>query len=153
MGDEKIREHLNPQSKYGNDPNTPSDYQPPSAYEEEQPPCDDEEEMMEMMAMQEECRLEMMKFYVQSQNPKLFEEIYHDVSYPDNKGFKPAVVDVVATPVLATTSASSTTSSASSKPQPAQDEKALKDLIVNKLNPSAFEFVPNKFSGSNGNNA
>ena len=36
-----------------------------------------------MMAMQEECRLEMMKFYIQSQNPTLFEEIYHDVSYPD----------------------------------------------------------------------
>ncbi len=44
---------------------------------------DDEEEMMEMMAMQEECRLEMMKFYIQSQNPNLFEEIYHDVSYPE----------------------------------------------------------------------
>jgi len=44
---------------------------------------DDEEEMLEMMAMQEECRLEMMKFYIQSQNPTLFEEIYHDVSYPD----------------------------------------------------------------------
>ena len=38
---------------------------------------------MEMMAMQEECRLEMMKFYIQSQNPNLFEEIYHDVSYPE----------------------------------------------------------------------
>jgi len=38
---------------------------------------------MEMFAMQEECRLEMMKFYIQSQNPALFEEIYHEVSYPD----------------------------------------------------------------------
>jgi hypothetical protein len=36
-----------------------------------------------MLAMQEECRLEMMKFYIQSQNPNLFEELYHDVSYPE----------------------------------------------------------------------
>ena len=43
----------------------------------------DEDDLLEMMAMQDECRMEMMKFYIQSQNPELFSEIYHDVSYPD----------------------------------------------------------------------
>lgn len=46
----------------------------------------DEDEMLEMMAMQDECRMEMMKFYIQSQNPELFSDIYHDVSYPDQPG-------------------------------------------------------------------
>lgn len=43
----------------------------------------DEDELLEMMAMQDECRMEMMKFYIQSQNPELFSDIYHEVSYPD----------------------------------------------------------------------
>jgi ABC-type antimicrobial peptide transport system permease subunit len=42
---------------------------------------DDEEELLEMFEMQEECRLEMMKFYVQAQNPELFEEVYYGVNY------------------------------------------------------------------------
>jgi hypothetical protein len=67
----------------------------------------DEEEMFEMMAMQEECRLEMMKFYIQSQNPELFSEIYHDVSYPDqpikplNEQPVPPLPNAVPTPAQA----------------------------------------------------
>ena len=104
--------------------------------------------MMEMMAMQEECRLEMMKFYVQSQNPKLFEEIYHDVSYPDRmKEIKAANAprDQAASSVDAKPSVPDT------KPQPQQkahDDKSLKDLIINNLNPKALDFTPNKFSSS-----
>ena len=84
LQDDKIRDQLNPSSKYENDvqqQDQQAAQQGESNNDEE--PCDDEEDMMEMMAMQEECRLEMMKFYIQSQNPTLFEEIYHDVSYPD----------------------------------------------------------------------
>lgn len=76
----------------------------------------DEEEMFEMMAMQEECRMEMMKFYIQSQNPELFSEIYHDVSYPDGPApqqqsaqqSNPSPPDAAAAPAqTATTEASS----------------------------------------------
>jgi hypothetical protein len=49
---------------------------------EEQPQFNDDE-LFEMMQMQEECRLEMMKYYIQAQNPNLFEEVYYGVSYPD----------------------------------------------------------------------
>ncbi len=62
-------------------PNSPQG----GAQEENLDQFDDEEEMLEMMAMQEECRMEMMKFYIQSQNPGLFEEVYHGVSYPDQE--------------------------------------------------------------------
>lgn len=154
LGDEKIREHLNPQSLYEND----SAYQHISAsssssrytnnIEEDQVQnCDDEEEMMEMMAMQEECRLEMMKFYVQSQNPKLFEEIYHDVSYPDNK-MKDLKIAAAAN-ALETAAQLQQQLLASQEPikhSYATNEKALKDLIVLNLNPKAGEFTPNKFS-------
>ena len=141
---------MNPQSKYENDPSQIADYPPQMQNFEEEQPCDDEEEMMEMMAMQEECRLEMMKFYVQSQNPKLFEEIYHDVSYPDNKmkELKTAQTAAATDNANPQTSSSSTSSQVVQQQQHAQDEKALKDLIINKLNPSAFEFIPNKFSTS-----
>jgi hypothetical protein len=158
LGDEKIREHLNPVSQYGNDPDSAVDSNKYNDHFEEEP-CEDEEEMMEMMAMQEECRLEMMKFYVQSQNPKLFEEIYHDVSYPDNKlkELRASNESAAANQTKSTTT-NTTTTDASSEPPPqsnqqqqkqfAKDEKSLKELILSKMNPEAHEFTPNKYSSA-----
>lgn len=75
LQDDQIRDQLNPAAQQAASPLSPCEESSDNACEEE--------DMMEMMAMQEECRLEMMKFYIQSQNPNLFEEIYHDVSYPE----------------------------------------------------------------------
>ena len=155
MGDEKIREHLNPVSQYGNDPDSAVDTNKYNDHFDEEP-CEDEEEMMEMMAMQEECRLEMMKFYVQSQNPKLFEEIYHDVSYPDNKLKELRTNENSA--AMQSSQIQSTTIEPTPEPnqshnhpqkQFASDEKSLKDLSISKMNPTAHEFIPNKYSSSN----
>ena len=103
-----------------------------------------------MLEMQEECRLEMMKFYIQSQNPSLFEEIYHDVSYPDAKkpsspprnpaapkGAEPGKNE----PVASNPSAPAATASAADT-----SSDAIKDLIVNNLNPDVDDFVPNKLA-------
>jgi hypothetical protein len=146
-----------------------------------EPQCDDEDELFEMMAMQEECRMEMMKFYIQSQNPNLFEEIYHDVSYPD--AVKPEVEEStnqaqlqqqqqqqLPQPVQAEKIEPSTTIINTEAPKTTIDEASvnsqdlssptspassastsssttpLKDLLINNLNPDAYEFVPNKFS-------
>lgn len=76
LQDDKMRSLINPTYQQ-------QDSNSPPNREDNADPFDDEEEMLEMMAMQEECRLEMMKFYIQSQNPNLFEEVYHGVSYPD----------------------------------------------------------------------
>ena len=46
MGDEKIREHLNPVSQYGNDPDSAVDTNKYNDHFDEEP-CEDEEEMME----------------------------------------------------------------------------------------------------------
>ena len=105
------------------------------------------------MAMQEECRLEMMKFYVQSQNPKLFEEIYHDVSYPDNKlkELRASNESAAANQTKPTADASSSEPPQSSQQQQkqfAKDEKSLKELILSKMNPEAHEFTPNKYASA-----
>jgi len=137
--------------------------------------------MLEMMAMQEECRLEMMKFYIQSQNPSLFEEIYHDVSYPDavkkpqeelrDPIVKPSAAATTTTPSTTTTTSNTTTeniTSSTSEPQvdnattntttsthtddsnlTTAESAELKDLIINHLNPDAYEFIPSKFSNLN----
>lgn len=84
LQDDKIRDQLNPQAEQG------GEHAQGVQADENDPECG-EDEMEEMMAMQEECRLEMMKFYIQSQNPALFEEIYHDVSYPDAAAAKTKV--------------------------------------------------------------
>ena len=105
--------------------------------------CEDEEDLLEMMAMQEECRLEMMKFYIQSQNPSLFEEIYHDVSYPDNdikSASKPQP--------------DSNKTQNQQKPVQQQQQKSngqasqmpVKDLIIGQLNTDSSDYVPNKFA-------
>ena len=127
-----------------------------------------------MMAMQEECRMEMMKFYIQSQNPNLFEEMYHGVSYPDamkpedRRGPEtqgqpsapaPAANDqaqVVNEPEISKPSdevssnpqniSSPTSPVSSSASTSSSSTTPLKDLLVNNLNPDAYEFVPNKFS-------
>ena len=89
LQDDKIRDQLNPSSNYSDQPEQSSQQtRGGDNNNNTEPQLDDEEEMAEMMAMQEECRLEMMKFYIQSQNPTLFEEIYHDVSYPEAAGAK-----------------------------------------------------------------
>ena len=156
LGDDKIREHLNPVSQYGSMPDSADTHNQNdnNQYDEEQP-CEDEEEMLEMMAMQEECRLEMMKFYVQSQNPKLFEEIYHDVSYPDRmKEIKAAAAagqtkkpqDQAHSKVNVVEATAAAAIKPVTQQAHAPDEKSLKDLIISKMNPSALDFVPNKFS-------
>ncbi len=83
LQDDKIRDSLNPQAQMGGEQIEYHRFESDNG-----PDVVDEDELEEMMAMQEECRLEMMKFYIQSQNPALFEEIYHDVSYPDNAAAK-----------------------------------------------------------------
>ncbi len=105
--------------------------------------CEDEEDLLEMMAMQEECRLEMMKFYIQSQNPSLFEEIYHDVSYPDSD-VKPA----------SKPQADSNKTQNQQKPQQQQLHKSngqasqmpVKDLIIGQINTDSSDYVPSKFA-------
>ena len=87
LQDEQIRDHLNPVSKYPSQQNDANSYHYSQDHhnhqQEDDPNGLDDEDLDEILAMQEECRLEMMKFYIQSQNPNLFEEIYHDVSYPE----------------------------------------------------------------------
>jgi len=141
LQDDKIRDQLNPSSKYENDvqqQDQQAAQQGESNNNEEL--CDDEEDMMEMMAMQEECRLEMMKFYIQSQNPTLFEEIYHDVSYPDAASKK--------VPEEELRSAKTVTQKPSETPaeENAPKDDTLKELLINELNPDVDEFVPNKFA-------
>lgn len=91
-----------------------------------------------MMAMQEECRLEMMKFYIQSQNPSLFEEIYHDVSYPDNDiktAAKPQPVE-----------SNKTQQQQQHKTNGQTSQMPVKDLIIGQLNTDSSDYVPNKFA-------
>ena len=145
MQDDKIKDYLNPVSKYEDASTVASNNAQMNAhaqdYGNQEPQYDDEEEMLEMMAMQEECRLEMMKFYIQSQNPTLFEEIYHDVSYPD--AIKKPQEEELRNPkqVEAKVEASDAAATASAAYQ------TLRDLIVNELNPNVDEFVPSKFEG------
>jgi hypothetical protein len=97
----------------------------------------------------------------------LFEEIYHDVSYPEaNKPteplneLKPKVENKSGEAKVASPSkndkneAQKETKSeenepgnkSDSKPTAEEDEEALKEMLINKLNPTAYEFVPTKFS-------
>ena len=143
LQDDKIKDYLNPVSKYEDASTVASNNAQMNAfaqdYGNQEPQYDDEEEMLEMMAMQEECRLEMMKFYIQSQNPTLFEEIYHDVSYPD--AIKKPQEEELRNPKQVEAKVETEPASATS----AYTE--LRDLIVNELNPNVDEFVPNKFEG------
>ncbi len=152
LQDDKIRDSLNP----SHDPNY---VDPAAGYSDQhadEQQCDDEEEMLEMMAMQEECRLEMMKFYIQSQNPTLFEEIYHDVSYPD--AAKKVPEEELRSPkVMTQTQQQQQEREMQQKRQQQQSEEtrasensSLKDLIVNELNPSVDDFVPSKFASETG---
>lgn len=81
-----------------------------------------------------------IEFYIQSQNPTLFEEIYHDVSYPDSTVKKVPDEELKSPKVPAATSAAESTESE------ATCNNTLRDLIINELNPDVAEFVPNKFS-------
>jgi hypothetical protein len=92
------------QSSSGGHHNNNNDY-------DDEPQIEDEDELLEMMAMQEECRMEMMKFYIQSQNPSLFEEIYHDVSYPEAMKKKE---ELAASSLAAASAASAATATATS---------------------------------------
>ena len=177
MQDENIRDQLNPPSRFEPTPPAPTHQTSSNSnyyYDDSQePPCDDEEEMLEMMAMQEECRLEMMKFYIQSQNPSLFEEIYHDVSYPDaikkpteelrdpivkptevnqtvvetrpNENSTPAENDATKNEKSKSITTITTTTTTVTD-SPTAESTELKDLIINHLNPDAYEFIPSKFS-------
>lgn len=148
LQDDKIRDQLNPLAQQDGGQN----FEGVQADEENDVDVN-EDELEEMMAMQEECRLEMMKFYIQSQNPTLFEEIYHDVSYPDaaaakNKVPEDELLSPKTYPKADETKANTTepTENTSS----AADLK-LTDMIINELNPECAEFVPNKFVGEESN--
>jgi hypothetical protein len=178
LQDDNIRDQLNPSSRFettnhqSNSTNNNNNNNYGYNYDDNQePPCDDEEEMLEMMAMQEECRLEMMKFYIQSQNPSLFEEIYHDVSYPDAvKKPTEELRDPIVKPSASINTTTTTETKTSSSTEPTQgdvtpttttisthtddsnlttESTELKDLIINHLNPDAYEFIPSKFSNLN----
>jgi hypothetical protein len=145
LGDDKIRDSLNPSHDPNNvEVNTWGDNN------DNENPCDDEEEMFEMMAMQEECRLEMMKFYIQSQNPTLFEEIYHDVSYPDSaKNAAKVPEEELRSPKFMTSTQQQTQTREKEQQQrycQPTVNNTLKDLIINSLNPNVNEFVPEKFA-------
>lgn len=148
LQDDKIRDQLNPVSNYASETEAEQKINQQGAYSEinnnADPQLDDEEEMAEMMAMQEECRLEMMKFYIQSQNPTLFEEIYHDVSYPEAAGSKKVPEEELRSPKVM----SSYTSQDNAEESSITDtpNNTLRDLIINELNPDVAEFVPYKFS-------
>jgi hypothetical protein len=142
LQDDKIRDQLNPQSNYAD---TGEDFnQAELNNQNADPQLDDEEEMAEMMAMQEECRLEMMKFYIQSQNPTLFEEIYHDVSYPEAAGSKKVPEEELRNPKVMPSNVQFSTAPVGGQTE--IQNNTLRDLIINELNPDVAEFVPNKFS-------
>lgn len=146
LQDDKIRDQLNPNSEEGVAEPVPSQQQlnNKSNTNNPEPELDDEEEMAEMMAMQEECRLEMMKFYIQSQNPALFESIYHDVSYPEAAAAKQKVPEEeLRSPKVMPIKTEETSAE---DVQVEVNNNTLKDLIINELNPDVPEFVPNKFS-------
>lgn len=146
LQDDKIRDQLNTSSQNQHPETEPVPPPPPQEnfYDNNNnnnnnnDPCDDEE-MFEMMAMQEECRLEMMKFYIQSQNPTLFEQIYHDVSYPEAAGSKKVPEEELRSPKVINKNPETTENNET-------PNNTLRDLIINQLNPDVPEFVPNKFN-------
>ena len=112
---------------------------------------EDDEDFMEMLQMQEECRMEMMKYYIQAQNPELFEEVYYGVSYePDQVAaqkqeeleFDPAAqmqnLKLENEPQQEQTSTFSTTTI-----QP--EFESLVSAIKTNLNKEAPEFIPKRY--------
>ena len=119
-------------------PNFEQEQNSPQGQDDNIDQFDDEEEMFEMMAMQEECRLEMMKFYIQSQNPGLFEEVYHGVSYPDEQLAKQQNDQPQQQQQQSSFSHPAVETQSFSLANPI----SLKDLIANDLNINATEFDP-----------
>ena len=102
-----------------------------------------DDEFLEMLDMQEECQREMMKTYVQANNPTMFEEIYYNVAYPDEP-----VIPIAQQPVIMN-------HQSHEEPQNAingigkinlNDDSNVIDLVKTNLNPQANEFIPKKFS-------
>jgi hypothetical protein len=151
LQDDKLRSVINPSYQHQDSDNSPPQGGPPGEIDQ----FDDEEEMFEMMAMQEECRLEMMKFYIQSQNPKLFEEVYHGVSYPDEAPVQQPETTTGESGQFnqqqyQESEQQQQTSEAA--PVPASDSSntaSLKDLIVNDLNTNASDFDPSQLGNLN----
>ena len=95
--------------------------------------------------MQAECRREMMKTYVLANNPFMFEEIYYNISYPEE-------------PILPTEHPL-THHNYSNNVQPDISNQitnlslnvdnntsmSIVDLVKTNLNPQANEFIPKKF--------
>ncbi len=142
LQDDKIRNQLNPVTSH-EDPVVAVHNEVNENHSEPDPQYDDEEEMLEMMAMQEECRLEMMKFYIQSQNPTLFEEIYHDVSYPDAIKNKQVPEEELRSPKVVDKDAK--IKNESSSPDDEVKNNTLRDLVISELSADVAEFVPSKF--------
>lgn len=150
LQDDKIRDQLNPQAQQDGGQSVEG------VHADEGNDADvNEDELEEMMAMQEECRLEMMKFYIQSQNPALFEEIYHDVSYPDAAAAKTKVPEdeLLSPKTYPKTDETKTNTTESTENTSSAAALKLTDMIINELNPECAEFVPNKFVGEESNTA
>lgn len=94
-----------------------------------------DDELLEMLEMQEECRREMMKTYVQANNPGMFEEIYHNVAYPDEP-IMPAEQAPVSTNFIDSIDNLNING----------NKATIIDQVRTNLNPQAHEFVPKKFS-------
>lgn len=147
LQDDRIRDQLNPDVD-----NQQSNFQfQQQDFSDNLENCEDEEEMLEMMAMQEECHLEMMKFYIQSQNPKLFETIYHDVSYPDAIKSQDQEQNQVeqAQEEFVNNLVSSQPETLVKSPESSDKLNSLKQSIINNLNSNASEFVPSKLAELN----
>jgi hypothetical protein len=105
-----------------------------------------------MLEMQEECRREMMTTYVQANNPTMFEEIYYNVSYPDepiipagthgfNNRQQPQRYQQQQQVVLN----GMDNLNLNEKQQQQQQQLSVIDLVKTNLNPQANEFIPSKF--------
>lgn len=113
-----------------------------------------------MLEMQEECRREMMKDYIQANNPAIFEQAYHNIVY--NCVDEPVPNHQPPPAVAATTYAPQHNHQQQSK-QSANDvtnslnnlnlnsnnqETNTFELVKKNLNPNASEFVPKKYLDS-----
>ena len=104
---------------------------------------------MQMLEMQEECRMEMMKYYIQAQNPELFEEVYFGVSYESEQIPSPANdVDAVQQMQCLTLNGNNTPAANTQveAPVPIHSEiESLVNAIKTNLNTEAPEFIPKAF--------
>lgn len=104
---------------------------------------------MQMLEMQEECRMEMMKYYIQAQNPELFEEVYFGVSYEPEQIPVTNEVDAVQQMQNLNLNGSAnppvSTQQQVEAPVTTPEIESLVNAIKSNLNTEAPEFVPKCF--------